>query len=148
MLGYLRTAIGAYHPIIGATERRIRDPLGRESMLPADAAYYREECVHAAVESKHARDYLPAVAGEALRQLDAYCDLHAIEESRPPLLVAGAAGAGKSALLAYWAQNRRRDPAARRLGEAVVCHFAGASWESVQVRGRAARIPPAPRACR
>lgn len=97
-----------------------------------------------AIASKHCAGIIPSEVECALRELDAYCDLHAMEESRPPLLITGPSGTGRTAALAYWVERRRRDPACRRLGEVVVAHFAGASWESTQVRKRRARSRSAP----
>ncbi|KAJ1456007.1 hypothetical protein M885DRAFT_518398 [Pelagophyceae sp. CCMP2097] len=89
-----------------------------------DGVDYADE--HAAFAASRSSDYIYE-AGDAAA-LDAL-DYHAESEgdSKLPLVITGAPGCGKSALLANWAQRRR---ATKHRDEFLFCHFVGCSPRS------------------
>jgi len=71
--------------------------------------------------------------------LEDYCDDQI--ESRPPLLILGDAGSGKSALLANWLQRRQRNLSrAKNSEEFIFWHAVGCSRQSTDVNSLMRRL--------
>ncbi len=87
---------------------------------PRSGALVREQFAHQRLVSRHLDSHV--VSEELWRHLEAHA-----QGDGPPLVVAGAEGAGKSALLANWAHRLRLAPTQ---GMAVVTHFVGATPHS------------------
>lgn len=101
--------------------------------LPADAAFYREMCVHDAFRMSRTSAVEEGVYGSVFAALDEYCDPRQAEERKPPFVLEGGPGSGKSTVLALWAQRRREHGDASKLREVLVYHHAGASAESTRL---------------
>lgn len=89
----------------------------------------QEAIEHEAFAASCARVYIPRT--DYFARLDAH-----VADDGPPLVVLGASGAGKSALLANWALDRR----ARRPHEVLVMHFTGATEYSTRLEALLSRI--------
>lgn len=73
--------------------------------------------------------------------LEDFCDDQSIHESKPPLLVLGDAGCGKSALLANWLQRRQRNGArGRPADDFVFYHAIGCTRQSMDVNSLMRRL--------
>lgn len=101
--------------------------------LPSDAAFYREMHVHETFRLSRSSAVEAGVYDGAFAALDSYCDPRQGEERKPPFVLEGSSGSGKSTVLALWAQRRRQNADAVKLREVVVYHHAGASAESTRL---------------
>ena len=90
----------------------------------------QETIEHEAFAANCARVYISRA--DYLARLDAHID----DDDGPPLVVLGESGAGKSALLANWALDRR----ARCPHEALVMHFTGATEYSTRLESLLSRL--------
>lgn len=92
-----------------------------------------ENHVHGVFSSVRAsgEDFVYCPSSELFNKLDDYCDELSLSEVRPPLLIKGKEGTGKSALLANWLQRREHN---RSLGdEFLFWHAVGCSRPSLNV---------------
>eukprot|EP00601_Ochromonadales_sp_CCMP2298_P003093 CAMPEP_0173190036 /NCGR_PEP_ID=MMETSP1141-20130122/12128_1 /TAXON_ID=483371 /ORGANISM="non described non described, Strain CCMP2298" /LENGTH=305 /DNA_ID=CAMNT_0014114113 /DNA_START=63 /DNA_END=977 /DNA_ORIENTATION=+ len=78
-------------------------------------------------------DFVYSASIDLFRQLDEYCDEAAMLEPRPPFLIKGESGAGKSALLSNWLQRRERSLLKSRTADFVFWHAVGCSRQSMNV---------------
>ena len=84
-------------------------------------------------------DYVYCSANELYNTLDEYCDESNMIESRPPVLILGENGAGKSALLSNWC-NRRAKSQSRNRNEFVFWHAIGCTRHSTKVSNLMRRL--------
>jgi hypothetical protein len=80
-------------------------------------------------------DYIYHSSSDLFNVLEDYCDDQQIHEARPPLLILGESGAGKSALLANWLQRRQRNMSrSRAADDFVFWHAVGCTRQSTELR--------------
>lgn len=84
-------------------------------------------------------DYVYNSSTELYNTLDDYCDEQVLLESRPPFLVLGEHGSGKSALLANWC-NRRAKSKAKNRNEFIFWHAIGCTRHSTRVSNMLRRL--------
>lgn len=84
-------------------------------------------------------DYVYSSSTELYNSLDDYCDEQVLLESRPPFLVLGEHGSGKSALLANWC-NRRAKSKSRNRNEFIFWHAIGCTRHSTRVSNMLRRL--------
>ena len=77
-------------------------------------------------------DFVYCPSSELFSKLDDYCDELTLSEVRPPLLIKGDSGTGKSALLANWL-HRREHNYTSRTDEFIFWHAVGCSRPSLNV---------------
>lgn len=83
--------------------------------------------------------YAPST--EMFNILDDFCDDQSMSETRPPLLLLGSSGIGKSALLANWLQRRQRNMArGRQVDDFVYYHAVGCTRQSKVVNNLLRRL--------
>ena len=80
-------------------------------------------------------DFVYSPSMDLFNKLDAYCDEQTMAESKPPLVIKGESGTGKSALLSNWLQRRERITMRSRsmVDEFVFWHAVGCSRQSMNV---------------
>jgi hypothetical protein len=77
-------------------------------------------------------DFVYCPSAELFSKLDDYCDELTLAEVRPPLLIKGESGTGKSALLANWLHRREHNYTSRS-DEFIFWHAVGCSRPSLNV---------------
>jgi Cdc6-like AAA superfamily ATPase len=86
-------------------------------------------------------DFVYAPSTEMFNILDDFCDDQSMSETRPPLLLLGSSGIGKSALLANWLQRRQRNMArGRQVDDFVYYHAVGCTRQSKVVNNLLRRL--------
>jgi hypothetical protein len=81
-------------------------------------------------------DFVYSASIDLFNKLDDYCDEQGMVESRPPFLIKGESGTGKSALLSNWLQRRERSLMRSRTGNSdhfIFWHAVGCSRQSMNV---------------
>jgi hypothetical protein len=86
-------------------------------------------------------DFVYTPSSELFNILEDFCDDQQIHESRPPLLILGNPGSGKSALLANWLQRRQRNMTrSRAADDFVFWHAVGCTRQSMDVNNLMRRM--------
>ena len=86
-------------------------------------------------------DYIYTSINDLFNTLEDYCDDQQIHEIRPPLLILGHSGGGKSSLLANWLQRRQRNMSrSRTADDYVFYHAVGCTRSSQNVRNMIRRL--------
>lgn len=86
-------------------------------------------------------DFIYTIIPEMFNTLEDFCDDQQIHEPRPPLLILGDSGSGKSALLANWLQRRQRNMSrSRAADDYVFYHAVGCTRHSMDVRNMMKRL--------
>jgi hypothetical protein len=86
-------------------------------------------------------DFVYTPSSEMFNILEDFCDDQQIHESRPPLLILGSPGSGKSALLANWLQRRQRNMTrSRAADDFVFWHAVGCTRQSMDVHNLMRRM--------
>jgi hypothetical protein len=86
-------------------------------------------------------DFVYSPSSEMFNLLEDFCDDQQIHESRPPLLILGSPGSGKSALLANWLQRRQRNMTrSRAADDFVFWHAVGCTRQSMDVHNLMRRM--------
>jgi hypothetical protein len=86
-------------------------------------------------------DFVYTPSSELFNILEDFCDDQQIHESRPPLLILGNSGSGKSALLANWLQRRQRNMTrSRAADDFVFWHAVGCTRQSMDVNNLMRRM--------
>ncbi|DBA04204.1 TPA: hypothetical protein N0F65_004312 [Lagenidium giganteum] len=92
----------------------------------------RENATHIAFARSRKADFVYDPTPQYMRILDDYCNLEGDANANSSLLVVvGQSGSGKSALLAHWADSRRR--CAQGADEFIYEHYCGCSYDSVKL---------------
>jgi hypothetical protein len=81
-------------------------------------------------------DFVYSASIDLFNKLDDYCDEQVMSESRPPFLIKGESGTGKSALLSNWLQRRERTLMRSRSTNSdhfIFWHAVGCSRQSMNV---------------
>jgi hypothetical protein len=78
-------------------------------------------------------DFVYCPSAELFTKLDDYCDEMTLSEVRPPLLIKGEEGTGKSALLSNWLHRREHSSNRSRVDEFIFWHAVGCSRPSLNV---------------
>jgi Cdc6-like AAA superfamily ATPase len=86
-------------------------------------------------------DFVYKQSNEMFNILEDFCDDQTIHEPRPPLLILGDSGSGKSALLANWLQRRQRNMTRSRAAEDFVFwHAVGCTRQSMDINNLMRRL--------
>jgi Cdc6-like AAA superfamily ATPase len=86
-------------------------------------------------------DFVYKQSTEMFNILEDFCDDQTIHEPRPPLLILGDSGSGKSALLANWLQRRQRNMTRSRAAEDFVFwHAVGCTRQSMDINNLMRRL--------
>lgn len=86
-------------------------------------------------------DFIYTPLSELFNTLEDFCEDQQIHEPRPPLLILGDSGSGKSALLANWLQRRQRNMSrSRSADDYVFYHVIGCTRHSMNVRNMMRRL--------
>lgn len=81
-------------------------------------------------------DFVYSASIDLFNKLDDYCDEQGMSESKPPFLIKGESGTGKSALLSNWLQRRERSLTRSRGSNSdcfIFWHAVGCSRQSMNV---------------
>ena len=131
----------------------IRAPLRMQSVMsqllqPSDAKEEQEihnDCIGNLEHHVHkvfalvrvpGEDFVYSASIDLFNTLDDYCDEQGMAESRPPFLIKGESGTGKSALLSNWLQRRERTLTRSRASNSdyfIFWHAVGCSRQSMNV---------------
>ena len=86
-------------------------------------------------------DFVYVPSAELFNVLEDFCDDQNINEPRPPLLILGNSGSGKSAILANWLHRRQRNATrARNSDDFVFWHVVGCTRQSMDVNNLMRRL--------
>lgn len=86
-------------------------------------------------------DFVYVPSAELFNVLEDFCDDQSIHEPRPPLLILGNSGSGKSAILANWLHRRQRNATrARNSDDFVFWHVVGCTRQSMDVNNLMRRL--------
>ena len=105
---------------------------------PPNTESHRERIAHSTVVDHHLTNgsnvYVPNP--RLFSALDDFCNPTLMDEARAPLVITGAPGIGRSALLANWVKRRKKfqDLNESAVKEFLFYHFAGCSQSSAQIR--------------
>lgn len=87
-------------------------------------------------------DFVYCPSADLYTKLDDYCDELTFSEVRPPLMIKGDFGTGKSALLSNWIHRRENNTAKNRVNndEFIFWHAVGCSRQSLNVNNLIRRL--------
>lgn len=87
-------------------------------------------------------DFVYSGSNDLFLKLDRYCDEQSIHEPKPPLLIMGASGTGKSALLSNWLYRKERNAVRFRTNADTLTfwHAVGCSRQSLNTNSLLRRV--------
>lgn len=135
-------------PVVPVADELPENQQNYRETIAADQALYtqRQRQLHDAAAMRHVANdvFTPHARLRKVTQgIDDFCRDDSMNESKPPLVLVGEVGSGKSCILANWVRERRlrgRGVSSGNVQEFVFLHVAGCSRDSTTVSNLLFRI--------